>query len=503
MRDKTINSWTLLILWIGFPLVLLLLAFSYFDLSAFTEPIKRMLGDLFDSRPGLKTWLVIIGTVTAGVLMALLLAKRIRRRLWARVLGRNALRYGREQAVYTQGIVLPEVCREEVLAFLEEQDPVSILNHLLGLAISSQASDIHISPQKEHSLIKFRIDGILHQKASLSLSKTLSLVNRIKVLSKLPIDIHNRPQDGSILLDQDHIVRVSLMPTAHGENVVLRLAIKDERRYQLENLGIPPALLQHYQACLEHDHGVIFLTGPTGSGKTTTMYASLLYLLEKRRDRVHIVTLEDPIEMSFDQISQTQISPAQGLTFASGARSITRQDPDVIMLGEVRDEETAQAAIQAGLTGHLLFTSVHAGNAIDVFHRLQQLEVDKIQLMNASLAVVNQRLAVCNCPACTVPVELTALQVQMLKALDLDARGPFYAGQGCEACGQSGFSGRVPLFELLEVSDPFRDLFIDDAPKHQLRELAQEQGLVPLSVQAMQLAQERRIPIAEVIRVLA
>ncbi len=383
-------------------------------------------------------------------------------------------------------------------------DAVALVRELISSAFSVGASDIHLTPDPDGLRIVFRVDGILHDVGRIARRHRLFVTNRVKVMARLSIHVRAKPQDGRIAFDmEDYQARVSTLPTNHGESVVIRLAVNDEARYDLGRIGFDEETLTVYKTLLSRDHGVIYLTGPTGSGKTTTMYASMQYIRDTAGEKVNMVTLEDPIEVDFRGISQTQVDNAVGLTFALGLRSVLRQDPDVIMVGEIRDDETAHTAIRAGLTGHLLLTSVHADSTVGVFHRLRQLGVDPFQLAGASIAVVNQRLAIQNCADCTGPVEITDLQKKQLELLGVPNDGPFFAGKGCEACRGKGRRGRLPLLEVLRVSDTLRDHIIADTPKHKLLEAAVEEGMRTLSMQATERATEGQLPVDEIIRVLS
>jgi general secretion pathway protein E len=391
-----------------------------------------------------------------------------------------------------------------VLSAENHFDSVSLFTEITASGFSVGASDIHIAPERNHTRIVFRVDGVLHEVGTITSSQARFLVNRIKVLAAMSIHITSTPQDGRIAFDcDDYQLRVSTLPTNNGEKVVIRLAENDERRYNIDKIGFDPDNLLVYKTLLGRDRGVIYLTGPTGSGKTTTMYASMMYIRAARGGMANLVTLEDPVEVDFTNISQTQISPETGLTFAVGLRSVLRQDPDVIMVGEIRDEETARTAIRAGMTGHLMLTSVHAESSIGVFSRLDQLQVDRFQAASASIGVVNQRLAIRNCEGCTNRVELSDFERQQLKVLGVSNEGPFFSGTGCNACRGKGRVGRTPLIEVLVVNDEIRDLLISGTPEHIIMETAVSSGMETIAMKALQEATRGVIPIDEVIRVLS
>lgn len=383
-------------------------------------------------------------------------------------------------------------------------DAVSLVHTILSAGFASGASDVHLTPEAGGLRVIARVDGVLHELGVIAPKHVNYVINRVKIAANLSIDVRLRPQDGRLgFEDPRYQVRVATLPTNHGEKVVMRLAMNDESRYVLENIGLDAPTLVKLKTMLERDHGVIFLTGPTGSGKTTTMYAAMRHLRDGQSRRLNLVTLEDPLEVDFVGMSQTEVNARAGLTFAAGLRSILRQDPDVIMLGEIRDEETAQTAIRAGLTGHLLLTSVHADSAVGVFQRMRQLHVDVVQLAGASIGVLNQRLAVRNCSRCVEEVEPSETLLESLRHLGLRAEGPFFEGRGCPECRGVGRKGRVPLIELLQVDSAMRELLVDDAPMHTIEAAAIEAGMRPLAEQALDLAREGVLPPSEVVRVLS
>ena len=392
--------------------------------------------------------------------------------------------------------------RLQALASAASPDVVAFFAEVIHAGFSLGASDVHILPERTRTSIRFRIDGVLKELVSIPQDWSAALVNRVKVLASLSIDTRARPQDGAIETGRaDCTLRVSTMPTSHGEKVALRLAFYADERYDLTGLGFDDATLADLHELLGREHGLVFLAGPTGSGKTTTMYAALRHIHQARRGRANIVTLEDPVEVDLPEIVQTRVDPAAGLTFASGLRSLLRQDPDVIMVGEIRDEETATIALRAGLTGHLLLTSVHADSTAGVFARLLQLKVEPAQLASASLMILNQRLAFRNCPACAEVVEPGPKHEAVLARLEEAA--PNVVGKGCEACAGTGFAGRVALFEMMRVSGPVRDLVARGAPTYEIIEAARAAGMDTLHERALALARDGVLSLDEVARALA
>jgi general secretion pathway protein E len=295
---------------------------------------------------------------------------------------------------------------------------------------------------------------------------------------------------------------VSLLPTNHGESVALRIARSSVRLPQLSSLGFPKELVTPYQKVLDLPQGVIFVAGATGSGKTTTLYASLGYIKQTRGDMTRIATIEDPVEFDVPLFSQTQVNTEQGFTFAQGLRSVLRQDPNVIMVGEIRDAETARTAIQAGLSGHLLMTTVHANSAAGVFNRLIEMGVEPFLLASASVASISQRLVRALCPHCRTPVQPEREELARLEAAGLPTAGPFYGAAGCQRCGGSGYLGRTALYEVLTVSPAIRECINTKVPTSQTHELAVREGMVSLLAAGLARAQAGMTTLREVFRVV-
>ena len=492
--------------WLGLT-VALLFAFvilSFRGASSVAESFATSIDKLGLSKGGLGKLTVLVG-LGFGVTF---LARHVRHKLRVARLEPGADLMSFDDLKVVENAPISYLARTQSvmnrLATGSPFDAIQFINELFSAAYSVGASDIHVSPQRELTKVLLRVDGVLHELCKLGPARHRQLVNRVKVLSRLSIHVHAKPQDGAISFDSDELqLRVSTLPTNHGEKIVVRLAVRDEQRFDINTIGFSHDVLTLYKTVLARDHGVIYLTGPTGSGKTTTLYASMTQIRRERGDTTNMVTLEDPIEFDLEGISQTQIEPEAGLTFALGLRSVLRQDPDVIMVGEIRDEETARTAIRAGLTGHLILTTVHADSTVGVFNRLKQLQVERFQLASASIAVVNQRLAIRNCPKCTQPVALSKFQTKQLELFGLSESDQFFEGMGCAACGDKGRQGRVPLIEVLPVTDNLRDLLIKDTATHLLLERAVEEGMITLASQAVQRARNGEIPFDEVIRVLS
>jgi len=340
---------------------------------------------------------------------------------------------------------------EDLLETSDDAPIIRMLNALLTQAARDGASDIHIEPYERHSSVRFRVDGTLREVVQPNRALHAALISRLKIMAELDIAEKRLPQDGriSLRLGQRAIdVRVSTLPSAHGERAVLRLLDKSESKLTLQAVGMEGDTLRRFEALVHQPHGIILVTGPTGSGKTTTLYAALQGLDATRNN---IMTVEDPIEYELAGVGQTQVNAKIDLDFAKALRAILRQDPDIIMIGEIRDFETAQIAIQASLTGHLVLATLHTNDAASAVTRLTDMGVEPFLLSSSLLGVLAQRLLRKTCTHCQ--------------------------GQGCEVCGQSGYQGRTGIFELLTTNDDMRALIHNQASEAQLREAALRNGM--------------------------
>ena len=386
-----------------------------------------------------------------------------------------------------------------------EPDMIAFLDTLLDGAIRVGASDVHVHPLESGTRIAFRVHGVLEEVMMLPREHHSRLINRIKVLAKLVLFRTDRPQDGHFAIGTPEgpaDIRASLLPTNHGESSALRIARSSVRLPQLASLGVPQHILTPFQGVLGRPQGVIFVAGATGSGKTTTLYASLGYIKQTRGDMTRIATIEDPIEYDVPLFSQTQVNTEQGFTFAQGLRSVLRQDPNVIMVGEIRDAETARTAIQAGLSGHLLLTTVHANSAAGVFNRLIEMGVEPFLLASASVASVSQRLVRALCPHCRVPFQPEHEELLRLRNAGLPTDGPFYGSSGCPQCAGSGFLGRTALYEVLTVTPAIRDCINGKVPTSQTHDTAVKEGMVPLLGAGLERVQAGTTTLREVFRVV-
>ena len=354
------------------------------------------------------------------------------------------------------------------------------LTLIIDEAVKARASDIHIQPQEDNLRVRYRIDGTLHDMLSLPLMTATPLTSRIKILANMNIADHHRPQDGQFsiktkgrLID----IRVGTTPTVCGEMAALRLLDKSRATMTLSELGFLPESLAKYEKMLKVPYGMLLVSGPTGAGKTTTLYASINCLDQIGRN---IITIEDPVEYRIKNINQVQVNPRAGITFSSGLRSIVRLDPDVILIGEIRDGETANIAVQAALTGHLVLSSIHANDAVGIVFRLLDLGVEPFLLSSALAGVVAQRMVRRICPDCARPVDVPLIE-QMTYGKEIgEQRSEFLYGSGCKSCAQTGYLGRTGIFEILDMSDEIRMMLLNGTTATQLRTQAIKEGMIPL-----------------------
>ncbi len=356
---------------------------------------------------------------------------------------------------------------EDLLESQDDAPIIRLINALLTEAVKSNASDIHIEPFENRLVVRFRVDGVLREVLAPKRALAPLLVSRIKVMSKLDIAEKRLPQDGRISLrvaGRPVDVRVSTLPSGHGERVVLRLLDKQAGRLELEQLGMAKAQQSLTDELVRKPHGIILVTGPTGSGKTTTLYAMLARLNDHSRN---IMTVEDPIEYFIDGIGQTQVNTRVEMTFARGLRAILRQDPDVVMVGEIRDLETAEIAVQASLTGHLVLSTLHTNSAVGAITRLRDMGVEPFLLSSSLIGLLAQRLVRVLCTVCRRAEPATAAECDLLGA-DLKSPPIVHHPVGCEHCANSGFRGRSGIYELVAVDEPMRAMIHDGASEQSL-----------------------------------
>lgn len=379
------------------------------------------------------------------------------------------------------------------------QNPVvRFLNMVLLEGIQSLASDIHFEPQEKELDIRFRIDGILQKKFNCPLEFQMQLITRLKVMAKLDIAEHRLPQDGRIKLNvggRQIDFRVSTIPVIFGERIVLRLLDAENVLLGMSKIGMPDLMLSSFRKLLQMPEGIILVTGPTGSGKTTTLYSALM---EMNANELNIMTIEDPVEYKLPKIAQMGVNPKIHVTFQSGLRHILRQDPDLIMIGEIRDKETAEIAIQAALTGHLVLSTLHTNDAPSAITRLADMGIEPYLLSSSILGILAQRLVRVICPFCKISYKGSA---EELREIDLQAGLVIYKGQGCPACFHTGYKGRQGLFELMPVNAEMRKAMVQSQDSHFLREKGISE-LFTLHESAKALVKEGVTTISEAIRLL-
>lgn len=415
----------------------------------------------------------------------------------------SAKDYFEEMSEATADDLISEI--SETADLLDETSDAPIIrlvNLLVSGAIKDRASDIHVEPYSGNLKIRYRIDGILYDILSLPRRIQSPLVSRIKIMAKLNIAEKRLPQDGRIELkiaDRLVDVRVSVLPTAFGERVVLRLLDKSGNLLMLSDLGMHDERIKLLDRLIKSPYGIILVTGPTGSGKTTTLYAALSTI---NRPEINIITIEDPIEYQIDGVGQIQVNPKIDLTFAAGLRSIVRQDPDVILVGEIRDRETAEIAIQSSLTGHLVFSTLHTNDAASAVTRLIDMGIEPFLVTSSVVAIIAQRLVRLLCPHCK---EVYEPDVETLANLGLSmsviSDNTFYRKRGCNLCMQTGFRGRTAIFEIMVVDDNIKRMVLKTSDANQINELAIRQGMITLQQDGIQKVLTGMTTTEEVLRV--
>ena len=367
---------------------------------------------------------------------------------------------------------------EDLLDVSDEAPVIKLVNLILFQAVKERASDIHIEPFQKELKVRYRIDGILYQRFDPPKKYQSAIVSRLKVMAKLDIAEKRLPQDGRIpikIAEKDIDIRVSIIPTTFGERVVLRLLDKSSVLLGLEDIGLTPDQLEILDDLIHRANGILLVTGPTGSGKTTTLYGALSRINSPDKN---IITIEDPVEYQLWGIGQIQVNPKIGLTFAHGLRSVLRHDPDVILVGEIRDVETAEIAIQSALTGHLVFSTLHTNDAASAVTRLVDMGIEPFLVASVVRAIVAQRLIRVICPECKeeyVP-EAEALRGEGLAMSELEGK-TLYRGRGCPACSETGYRGRTGIYEILLVSEGIRQLIMKKADSTTIGRKAVEEGM--------------------------
>ena len=386
---------------------------------------------------------------------------------------------------------------------VEEIPLIKLVNTMIQEAVREGASDVHIAPEKDNVSVRYRIDGLLHEVDRYPKELHSGVVSRIKVVANLDIAETRIPQDGRIRMELDNQLidtRISIMPTIHGENVVIRLLNSQHAFMTLEQLGMPAVQLTQFKDLIKKPYGIILITGPTGSGKTTTLYAGLNQINSPEKN---IITIEDPVEYQLPLIRQIQVNSAVDLTFATGLRSILRQDPDVIMVGEIRDRETAEIAIQAALTGHLVFSTLHTNNAASAITRLIEMEIQPFLIASTVLGVIAQRLVRIICPDCKESYPATEQDLQNLHLIsqkETKEKVSLFHGAGCLNCKKTGFRGRTGIYEFLVPDRKIRQLILSKASSDQIEQEAVKQGMLNLREDGITKAKNGTTSLDEVLR---
>jgi type IV pilus assembly protein PilB len=406
--------------------------------------------------------------------------------------------YGQHQSATADTI--KEMPREHKLSFNPSETIITIVNDILHEAIRLRASDIHLEPFELEMAIRFRIDGVLQEITTVPKDRIAEVISRIKIMARMDIAEKRRSQDGRIRISEkgrDVDIRASSLPTDFGEKVVLRLLDKGSFNYSIESIGMEPNRLSLFKKAVQQPNGIVLLTGPTGSGKTTSLYGIINYI---RRPGINISTVEDPIEYNITGVNQTQVNTLTGMTFSHSLRTLLRQDPDVIMVGEMRDQETAEIAIRASLTGHLVLSTLHTNDAPSAITRLIDIGIEPYLVSSSVSIIVAQRLVRKICPYCKCEATISN---DIRKSLGLNDTIPLFKGLGCSQCGYTGYKGRTGIFEVLPVSDPIRSLINSKAYATELRNAALSEGMITLRENALAKLTDGQTTLEEVLREVA
>jgi type IV pilus assembly protein PilB len=396
-----------------------------------------------------------------------------------------------------------ELSIDELVDMAEDAPIIRLVNSIITGGVNSNASDIHIEPQEKHVRVRYRMDGILYEQMVIPLHHHPAVCSRIKIMSHLNIAERRRPQDGRIVFTTEALsydLRVSTMPTIYGEKIVMRVLDKSGITVPLENLGFFPEQLELFKSFIHRPHGMILVTGPTGSGKSTTLYTALNQINDISRN---IITVEDPVEYNLPGINQMQANSKIGLTFAAGLRTIVRQDPDVIMVGEIRDTETAEISVQAALTGHLVFSTLHTNDAPGALVRMQNMGVEGFLITSAVIGVIGQRLLRKNCTAC---LEEDTPNPGLLRSMGITpeqaSHATFLRGRGCPKCAGRGYRGRTAAYEVMRITERLREGVLRNVGGSMLKEIALEEGMISMRQSGLRKVLEGETRLEEVCRVL-
>ncbi len=405
---------------------------------------------------------------------------------------------------------LEEYTREKESQIVEQEDMysedvnnspiVQLVKGMIDQAVRQRASDIHIEPMERQVRIRYRIDGALYEKVVYSIRLLPAIVARVKIIGGMDISEKRKPQDGRItqIVDRKEFdIRVSILPTVYGEKIVMRLTSKNALTKEKSQLGLKADELKKFDHILKHPHGILLVTGPTGSGKSTTLYTALS---ELNKEDVNIITVEDPVEANIDGINQVQVNTKANLTFASALRSILRQDPDIIMIGEIRDQETASIAVQASITGHLVVSTLHTNSAASTITRLADMGIEPYLIADSTIGVIAQRLVRRLCPECKRKKKADAEELELLQ-MEPDADVTVYEPCGCPRCDGTGFKGRIGVYEIMEVSQPLKSIISKGGTAEDIKNKALEEGMSTLRMSATRYVLEGITSVQEMMRV--
>lgn len=415
--------------------------------------------------------------------------------------------YGNKEAM----AVAEQYTKEKESQYKEEEDitnnlevenaPIVLLvKTIIEQAVRQRASDIHIEPMENRIRVRYRIDGVLMETMHYNTNLFPAIVARIKIIGGMDISEKRKPQDGRITQIVDRIeydIRVSVLPTVFGEKIVMRLTAKKALNREKSELGFTVKELEEFDKILAHPHGIILVTGPTGSGKSTTLYTALS---ELNQDDVNIITVEDPVEANIDGINQVQTNPKAGLTFASALRSILRQDPDIIMIGEIRDNETAQIAIKAAITGHLVVSTLHTNSAASSIARLEDMEVESYLIADSTVGIIAQRLLRRLCPNCKKKVRASEMDKELLK-ISREEEAMIYEPVGCTTCSETGYLGRIGIYEIMTITPKIKRMISERRPADEIEVVAISEGMQTLRMSASRCVLEGISSVAEMKRV--
>lgn len=377
---------------------------------------------------------------------------------------------------------------------------VKLVKEMIDLAVRQRASDIHIEPMEEYIRVRYRIDGVLQKKAKYNISVLPAIIARIKIIGGMDISEKRKPQDGRITQVVDHVeydIRVSILPTVFGEKVVMRLTAKMALTREKSQLGLKPYELKQFDYILSNPHGILLVTGPTGSGKSTTLYTALS---ELNTSDVNIITVEDPVEANIDGINQVQVNPKAELTFASALRSILRQDPDIIMIGEIRDQETAAIAVQASITGHLVVSTLHTNSAASSITRLEDMGIESYLIADSVIGVIAQRLVRRLCPVCKEAREATVEEKEFM-GQDVDKKITLYEPCGCAKCDNTGYKGRIGVYEIMTMTSALKTMISKREGAERIKEQAMQEGMRTLRMSGSEYVLDGTTSFAELVKI--